>query len=450
MKFSDCSPPTSPSPAQQWDALRKGLGRALRWASNGHLDDAPLLEACLRDQRFDAQVENPRGDWLQQIIRAVRATERFRVPILHALYDLSEDRSANQLCELACHYAEAGDETFHTRLYEIVERKPFPHSHWLAEQQIVDLDGEQGFLFAARVRGRLLASREWQWDDGNLIDIASERFGEEQVRGILEASSDEAISRFRESWQRERQSKAEGCTQDTADLLVQSHRERMTAIPVEEVIRAAENAEGGCLRGWGRYADQADLQVVLQRLWATREPGIIATLLRVFSARALPEFDARLIGLCRHSHDEVRRRAFGALEPNTHPLVREFALTELRNGVQEGSVVALFTNNYQPGDEQRILEAMELPDDECELHWLLMDVFKVLEKNPEADCSRLGVIGYTFTPCENCRLDAVRLLLSQQVLPKWLREECLSDSNKECRELVEKATNLSFHRGEYD
>jgi hypothetical protein len=167
---------------------------------------------------------------------------------------------------------------------------------------------------------------------------------------------------------------------------------------------------------------------------------VIANLLRVFSARALTEFDPRLIELCLHCDEEVRRRAFQALEQNAHPLIRQFALTELRKGVRDGSAVALFINNYRQGDEQRILGAMEFPGDECELHWLLLDAIKVLEKNPEADCSRLGVITYALTPCENCRFYAARLLLNQHVAPEWLKAECRHDSSEDCRALAANAT----------
>ncbi len=430
MKFGDYSPPPSPSLGQQRDALRKGLGRALRWALSGSLGDEPLLEACLRDQRFDAQVESPRGDWLWRMVRAVGATERFRVPVLHAFYDLSDDRSASQLCKLARRYAEAGDETFRTRLYEVVEQKPFADSHWLGEEEIVALDGEQAFLFAARVRGRLLAGREWEWDDGSLIDLAVERFGEDHVSRLLEAATEEGIIRFREHWRQDRQKQAE-------QKAHRSHKERMAATSVEEILRAAEG-DGKCFwfRGWGIHAADPALRAVLQRLWSEREPRVIANLVNVFSARPLPEFDARLVELCRHGDEEVRRRAFAALGQNAHPLVREFALTELEKGVRDGSVVALFINNYRQGDEHRILEAVELPDDECQLHWLLMDVIKVLEKNPEADCSRLGVIGYATTPCENCRFYAARLLLNQHAAADWLIEECRYDSGEDCRALV--------------
>jgi hypothetical protein len=161
MKRGDYAPSSSPSLEDQRNALRKGLGRALQWAFSGRLGDEPLLEACLQDQRFDTQIESARGDWLWRMVREVGATERFRAPVLHALHVLSDDRSASQLCELARRYAEAGDNAFRTRLYEIVEQKPFPDSLWLGEEELVALDGERGFLFAASVRGRILAGREW-------------------------------------------------------------------------------------------------------------------------------------------------------------------------------------------------------------------------------------------------------------------------------------------------
>jgi hypothetical protein len=428
----DYAPPPFPSPEQQRDALRKGLGRAVQWAAAGRLDDELLLKACLRDQRFDWDVDDSRGEWLWQLIRSVGAAVRFRVPILHALYDLSNDSgTAVQLCELARGYASAGDEAFRTRLYEIVEQKPIGDCPWLAEGEVVGLDGEQGFLFAARLRGRQLRDRAWEWDDDSLVDFATERIGEGHVAGLLQDSPDEAIRHFRESWLREKQRKGEVKPSE-------SHRERLAAIPVEEVVRAAEG-EGKCywLLGWGKHAAEADLQTVLRHLWTAREPNVITSLLRVFSARALPEFDCRLIEICGHDDEEIRKRAFAALRRNAHPLVREFALSELQKGVRDGSVISLFVNNYSRGDEQQILEALELPDDACELHWLLFEILEVLKKNPEADASRTGLIAYALTLCTNCRFFAARLLFKPRVAPGWLTAECHHDANEDCRKLVE-------------
>jgi hypothetical protein len=434
MKFGDYSPPSSPSLDQQRQALQKGLGRAMQWALNGRLNDELLMEACLVDHRFDTQVDDSRGNWLWRIIRAGGATDRFRVPILHALYELSDDRNGTQLCELARCYARSGDETFRTRLYEIFEQKPFSTMPWLAEEELVDLDGEKAFLFAARVRGRGLATRDWDWDDDHFVENAIKRWGERQVKELLDNSADKAINTFREIWHQEKRKKAERKP-------ALSHKERVRAITVNEILCAAESDDTrfvGLFRGWGMHADPTDLGTVLQHLWAAQQPKVVTNLLRVFSNRALPQFDARLIELCQHSDAKVRWRAFGALEKNAHRQIRRFALTELAKGVCDGLLVSLFINNYEQGDEQRILEAMELPPDECERHWLLMDVCKVLEKNAAADCSQLGVIVYASTPCESCRFDAIRLLHNQQFVPEWMKEECRYDSCEDCRKLVEK------------
>jgi hypothetical protein len=291
VKFGNYAPPASPSHDQQRDALQKGLGRASQWASNGRLDDESLLAACLLDQRFDTQVEESRGDWLWHMMQVVGATERFRVPILHALFELSDERSAPQLCTLARHYAETGDDTFRSRLYEMVERKPFAAIPWLGQEEIVALDGEEAFLFAAKVHGRSLAEREWEWDDGSLMDLALDRLGVRHVSRLLGASSDGAVSRYREGWRRDVRARAEQRQQI-------SHREKMAAIPVEEIIRAA-HAENKCywFRGWGRQATEADLKTVLACLWDEQDQRFITNLLMVFSARALPEFDPRLIEL---------------------------------------------------------------------------------------------------------------------------------------------------------
>jgi hypothetical protein len=429
MQFGEYSPQLLPSLDEQKDALQKGMGRAWQWAQSGRLADQPLLEACLRDHRFDTQCEGPRGDWLWNILQTVDGVQRFRVPILHALYELADERSAHQLCELARCYAALGDESFRDRLYEIVEQKTLSFTPCLGEYEIIALDGEKAFLFAARLRGQQFATRQWEYDDESPIAEAIDRFGEEHVSALLGASADESLRRYHEAWRQ--------ATQKKEARRPQSQRERMRAIPVEVIIREAES-ESNCywFRPWGIHADEATLCVVLESLWTERRPEVIAKLLRVFANRALPAFDARLIELCRHADDDVRRWALRALERNADPRVREHAVGELQMPLRDWGVVALFIKNYEKGDEHLILEAMQPPADACELHWLLKDVTKVLEKNPEADCTRLALIAYALTPCENCRFDAARLLHNQHVAPDWLLEECRFDSNEDCRKLV--------------
>jgi hypothetical protein len=447
LKFSDLSLPTVPSLDEQRDALRKGLGRAMQWALGGQLADEPLLEACLQDQRFDRETADPRGEWLWQMIQVIGAADRFREPILQALHQLSDEDSAHQLCQLARHFAQTGDETFRKRLYEIVEQKPIKDMPWLGEEEFVALDGEAAFVSAARLRGQELPTRDWEWHDDCLVDIGIECLGEDRVTHLISDSSDEAIRRFYQGWLREEKRCAER-------VPAPSRREIARAISVDEILAAAQSDNApfrfGRFRTWGMYADEADLEPVLQQLWTTDSVHVLANLLSVFSNRALPEFDARLIDFCEHEDADVRRRAFGALGMNKHPSIRRFALEQLETSVSDGAIISLFANNCEPGDEHRILESLELPPDENDLHGLLMDVNIVLEKNPDAECSKLAVIVYALTPCENCRFAAMRLLHGRRVMPEWIREECRYDSGKDCRQLVSNMPGCSLlgeHRG---
>jgi hypothetical protein len=73
-----------------------------------------------------------------------------------------------------------------------------------------------------------------------------------------------------------------------------------------------------------------------------------------------------------------------------------------------------------------------------------MDIAKVLKNNPIADASKLGVILYCCTPCENCRFTALEQLKRQNVVPPWMMAECRFDSNEECRKLADSMTDVAI------
>jgi hypothetical protein len=437
MKFADFSPSSSPSLDQQRDALRKGQGRAMQWAMAGKLEDGPLLEACLLDCRYDTQLEVPRAEWLRGLIREVDSVDRFRVPILSALHELSDARSADQLVGLALYYAESGDDAFRMRLREIVDQNPTADGSRLAEEEVIQLDGEDGFLHVARARARTLAVCEWDWYDDFLVKMVVERFGAGRVEELLGNTRDEAIGIYREAWAR--------CKAAAVGLdLSRTQREKTQEIKLDEILSEAEShqADFGRFQRWGMYASDDDLERVIQHIDAAEDPIVIADLLQVFTKRSFPRFAARFIELALHGDDEVRRKAILAMEQIELPIIREFALAELENGLRGKFVISLFTRNYRPGDEQRILESLEFPDDVWDLHSLLMDVIEVLKHNPYADRSQLGVVAYASTPCEMCRSTSVSLLHEQHVAPGWLTEECRFDSSERTREFVSKIAGL--------
>ncbi|MCR9232339.1 MAG: hypothetical protein NXI29_15105 [bacterium] len=431
MNYSDVSPPPVPTPAEQRDALSKGLGRARLWAEQGVLTMVPLREACLQDLRYDRMCEAPRGDWLWEVINAAGFRNEIRVPLLHALYELSAPENARQLCKLAQHYAASGDAAFRDLLYQIVSQKPLAADYdFLGESELLALEGERGFLCAAKSRGVQLKQIAWDWPEESLLREAGELIEETRIRELLSSTSDPDLNRFFKSWQEQLRQKAKRKQQK------QSHSKKLQCkiseeISVETVIEAAQG-EDNCswFRGWGTQAKPTDLNTVLQRLKFSEEPAVLTNLVKVFSNQALPEFDSRLIDLCQHPNPELQRRAWFALANNSHPQIHEFACQQLKEN-QPPFVFRLFIRNYEPGDENRLLAALSLPEDACESHSVLSDLIEVLKENPTADCSSLTRVIYRFTPCEICRYKTVQLLHDRSRIPDWMANECRFDSYAE-------------------
>lgn len=401
------------------------------WAKAGVLNDEPLLNACLHDERHDRECEGPRAKWLWELIDATGAKFRFRAALLNELRQLPDESSAFQLCDLALLYAVEGDRDFRGGLYEIVEQMPVPSSPQLGESEILQLDGESGVEFIAAVRGRRLHQREWQLEDGFFASEAADLIGEERFLQVLMSTGDQDLKRFRDTWQ----AIIEG--PPSQNPAYEGPRETKLS-HVSDVLAAArsEAANFSRFRGWGTRASDEELRQVLNALWAAHQSSEIISLLKVFSNRAMPEFDERILELTRHPDRWVRHWTFNALRMISHPRIREAALEQASLGIRDRYAACLFIRNYEPGDEEIILRSMEMPEDGNQLHWLLSELIDVLKLNPEADPSRLAIVIYSRTPCENCRLEALRLLLQKNAVPDWMAQESRFDSNPDCRALL--------------
>lgn len=430
------APAGTPTESDWRDALQKGLGRVNLWIKAGRLPEKSiLLDACLNDLRFDRHCESSRGHWLFEIVLATDNVESFREPILAALAQIADSQAAGQLCEFCVFYARGGDARFRSALKRIVADKPISGMPWLGEEELVELDGIEGFRFAAEVRGRGLANRDWDWDDDALVSAAIEKLGETNVIVALnsESGSSNELRRFAAGWQ----AAAEKRKTEAGDPNV-AYAKRTRLLTASDVVAAAETGTngGGFLRGWGMRASAADLKTIAERLFSADQPKVVANYLRVFTNRPLPEFDERLLALMSHSDYEVRRWAFAAAAMNSHPTIRQFALAHLADLDEQDSIIRLFIRNFQTGDEELLCSQIRLPEDRGRLHWLLMGAKEVLRENPSARGETLALRVYRCTPCAICRQGAVKFLTARRAVPQWLIDECAYDSNPDARSLV--------------
>lgn len=433
MKVVDYSPPQTPTTEQQIDALQKGLGRASHWAKSGLLFDEPLLDACLYDKRYDAQIDASRGDWLFALMLAQSVLQKFRGAILERFRRLRDEADAIQLCELAACYAQQGDTYFRQELYSFVRERRFSESPFIGETQLIALDGAEAAVLLFQWHGAELSVRGWEWFDEALVELAVERLGLPIVDSFLSTTDDPDLRRFNAEYR--------GAQQGTVTQKAkrgsarEEHRLWLRRISAAEVVeKAADPNPGFSFRGWGMHNDEPALRDLQVAMWRIDDPGKLARILQVFSNRPLPTFDSKLIELCDHENEAVRGRAFSALAMNANPSVREFALEQLGDG-NGRLAVRLFRRNFQLGDESRLIASLKLPDDLQNRHGLLMDVLHVLEGNEMAEAALLAVICYFETPCAGCRYRAAKLLRDREAAPSWLAEECRRDAEHDCREL---------------
>ncbi|PQO27853.1 HEAT repeat domain-containing protein [Blastopirellula marina] len=423
MERSNDSPTKHPTLDQQRDALQKGLGRAWQWADSGQLSVDLLFDACLNDWRYDRQCEQNRGPWLWELMHAQGCIDRFRQPILEKLSQVEDEGIAAQLCDLIYRYAIEGDAECRDRLGMFVRNGSVAEAPWVGVEYLLWLDGSEAFEMIARTRGEALQQRDWQWHDTAVVDKAVDVIGDIPIRSFFAGSSDPHVIRFAEAWQIE---------QKKEPFPHQADQEARYAWSPQEVVLWAEALEScGWLRDWGFKANSGDLEQVAEAIRRCDNPEVIERLLLIFCRRDLPSFADHLMQLCTHPTLNVRRRAFQALANLRSAEVRRFALEQLEQG-DKALAIDLFKSNFEPGDEKRILQAIELPENDFHRHGILIDILYVLKENvAAADVADLGLIIYFHTPCSFCRESAVRLLLGQNAAPAWLLEEARFDAIEE-------------------
>jgi len=359
-----------------------------------------------------------------------------RVRVKRPPHDSHSDSLA-QLCDFAEFYARRGVDDARKALYRVLEKSPDASAPWLAEEQIVRLEGIKGFLMIAERRGAAIRSGEDVSDLPLLATEVERTHGAEVVENALAdaAIHNQDILAYRvrllaerEEWER------------ALSALPQKRSDRLRAIPVDQVLTAIDVGHPSVripdLVGWGRYASENSLREAASRMFKERDPKKIANYLRIFNRAPLPDFDDRMIGLTSHIDSEVRRRAMSALAENRAPAVRALALHRLAAGHADGDTIALLMHNYEPND-YHLLESTLVPSEDVNaMHSLCWGLENVFRENKTPDCVVPMRFAYAHTPCSNCRERFLARLLEFDKAPSEMLEECRFDAKTDIRELV--------------
>ena len=439
-------------------ALRHGRGLAAMHVMACGLDgiDDLVLEACLDNLAYDAQCEDGRAPWLYNMFKGSAQYSHYAEAILAMLNNDIEHRSMEQFCNLAGLMACDGDSNAAQALRSFVWAQDFSLFPPLGCPAIVMLDGIPAIAELARRLGRVVM----QDADATIFSLDDVTEGldchDDALTTLKQlAVDDPAIAAYLQiSLQLDAD---DDIDRDKSSVMRQVRERARATYPIEKILAAAESGTipgfsssvFSSYRTFGRWANQNELEIILQRLVAATAPEVCLRLLWVFKKVAPPSLHPRIWALVENSDERVRHAALTALSHVSDESVGNYGRGRLRAGIpaSDSEVIELFINNYRDGDEKLILSALNalqaqsLSDDE--LHGLGSRVLDVCKANKFPVLAQLAEWVYLTNPCSICRNAAVKWLIDVAVLPAEIANECLYDTDRDTEKLARKIVMAS-------
>jgi len=411
------------------DALCKGFGRAMlhvrRFGAKGLEDE--ILHACLHCLVHDPQLEGTRGTWLFKLLKRAAQLDVFCDPILaklkNATFETVPSWDACQLMALACGYARQGSKLAYQIIYEKFGEQLYEPA--FGGQQIVTLDGLSGFLHVAEVVGARLKREVDFRDDGYLLWLADDEFGEERVTEALrersQTSSNVAAFEYLVNQQR----------------ATNKRRGDSGNAPTLSDFLAAVEHDGDvpwltCSK-FARHATAGELDEVFARLLRETETNRILSYLWVFSSAKLPRLDDRVFELAWSEVDTIRNNAITALAQVKAPAIRELGLRllEEQDVARRKDGIALLSKNHKSKDIPRIAAALPTEGPPEVLHGMATKLLCSAYHRPR-NIEMFNWV-YEYNPCSYCRYGAFRRLAEWGALTKFQLVECAWDGYDETR-----------------
>lgn len=406
-------------------ALATGHGRALIHAERFGTENLreEILDAALFPKVYDVQCNGHGEAWLARLCEAAGLVESF----------VSQDHGIAGDLDLRCgllgQFALRGNATARAELRELCrydEKKD-----WLpAAGEIVEVDGEEGFLFAADRAGEALLKHPGYWGAVYLASLLDEKAVEGRAMAIMdrESSRNPNIAAFREA--------------------VLEHEARMNAKPqrpptptVVEVIGQilASTKRVPRLRNFGEKATRKERRKVAALDFTKMERVPLENYLCYFQRSGFPEFREEYLPLLQHPEERVRWLAQVVLSHHAEPQVRRAAYEALARG-ELASFVRLLRSSGSAEDLEPLLAAIGAPEslaDADEAHDVVGALYDLVNDHAKVNL-RVIVRIYESSPCRVCRYKAVKLMAEHSILPQWIAEECLNDAYDDTREMAAK------------
>jgi hypothetical protein len=171
--------------------LQCGLGRVILYLQEH--DATPyqeyILDACLHNNAYDPQSEDNKAQYLYEIIQLTHKESFYREAILNAMataplptpeFSVDIDWDVSQFFAFGLIFAQQGDEEARQAMYQLFIKRASRICEFGADE-LIDLDGLDGFIFVARHLHHIAGLDESQLDK-RYLETIEERFDTTDVR----------------------------------------------------------------------------------------------------------------------------------------------------------------------------------------------------------------------------------------------------------------------------
>lgn len=403
--------------------------------TDSHPFRSTILAACRKDERYDRQTEDGRAPYLFDVLHATGEPDFYAAQLIEALRENAQDDARYQLIALATLMAKNGDAGARTALMDAF-RWNIQRGDTTGADEIVALDGLEGYRLAAGQLATLPPDAADDWEHQSVVHALAEQFGEERIPALLSALA--ASNPFLRAYLNQR-------LDSWREMLKNwETRGKRSSLPADyETVRAAIYVPGKPLGGGvSRYARHADNDTTLRLAGDfLREENRLPLFryLRFFGRRAFPLPPYRMIEFARSSDTLMAEYAIRALDEITHPAVRALAVEFAETPSRFVWAARLLPKNPGVGDRDvwRRFFAAPLDNlDEHDFHDIGFGLRDYFEERPivsgDAD---VIIAAYEKTPCTSCRYAFVKMLVESENIPGWMRAECAYDAYGPTREL---------------
>lgn len=414
--------------------LARGLGSIILYLkqsprlTNKHMD--AIYQACIKDTAYDPQCDISREEYLWEIIQLSNESEQLQERILTALESDIDGWDLLQVYRLASIFALNG----HSTAGKAMKKGFRYHEDWnsfIGGEEIIAVEGEQGFLFVASRIGEQILSSDYE-ESKLLLEFAYERIGEEKVTALIKSQAEANIQAFVQSSLHEQEEYTE-----SKPLHLLSYDEL-------KAINGAGSVGLFRYMRWGQGASKEDLLKAANDLLEENNSKRLLPYLYIFAKTVFPLDPQKLIELAVSRNKRVRSQAIRALSNIKDERIHQLAIKLIMERTTEIDALDLFIHNYSDEDIHLLEKIVFKNHNRDTFHSAGYSIIKILKNNQTPLCQKILIELYEKGFCTHCRRRSVEVMLLNGVLPDSIRYEIRHDCNPYIRDLGMKSTSAGL------